>query len=112
MKTNQDMSPETFTLRVEGDLISTTLASVRSQAASLLNAPEGVPLPFHTVILDMAAATCIDSAGLNLVVTIAKIMKQSGGVTHLIYSSSNIERVFNFTRLHLFVELEKVPVSA
>lgn len=57
--------------------------------------------------LDLTAANMIDSAGLNLLVALVRLMEERRGSVNAKISSVNIQRTFSFTRLdkHLTVKM-------
>lgn len=96
-----------LTLRVPGDLISTNAEAMRNEAGALLGPSDGSSRQWDIFRIDLSSAQMIDSVGLNLVVTLLKQVQERGGKMQVLYSSPNIFRTFNFTRLNKQVEMVK-----
>jgi anti-anti-sigma factor len=107
MNSHPNSGEETLTLCVPGDLISTNVETFRTEADSLFGTAAGTPPKWHRFILDLTAAKMVDSAGLNLVVSLLKRVQSQGAKMQITYSSPNILRTFTFTRLDKHVELVK-----
>jgi anti-anti-sigma factor len=107
MKPPLDPNERTVTLCVPGDLISTNVETFRNEADVLLETDAGTSRPERIFILDLTAAKMVDSAGLNLVVSLLKRVQRQGAKMQIRYSSPNILRTFNFTRLDKHIELVK-----
>lgn len=97
-----------YTLRVPGDLISTSAEALRRQISGLLDASSAAPRSWTLFKLDLSAAKMVDSVGLNLVVTILKMVQKTGAKMQVLYSNPNVQRTFLFTRLDKHLELVKV----
>jgi len=97
-----------LTVRVTGDLVSTTTAAVRAEIDVLLAASSRLLEPGATLRLDLTAATMIDSVGLNLVVSLLKAVQTRGAKLQIAYSDQNVLRTLTFTRLDKQLELVKV----
>lgn len=104
MKTIPETRQATVTLRVEGDLTSTTAENIRTQANALIDAPPGAS-DWRALRLDLARTKMVDSVGLNLIVSILKAVQRRGAVLEVVYSNPNVHRTFLFTRLDKHVTL-------
>ena len=98
----------TFTIRVPGDLLSTTVEAVRGEFAGLLAGSAGQPGAKQKINLDLTAANAVDSVGLNLIVTLLKAVQKNGGQMRVTCRNPNVHRVLLFTRLDQHLELVKV----
>ena len=107
MNTETMPSSDCPTIRVPGDLISTNIEHLRGEANRLLGDAAGLP-SFNFLKIDLTAAGMVDSAGLNLIVTILKRLRARGAQLHIAYSNPNLLRTFIFTRLDQHVKLLKV----
>jgi anti-anti-sigma factor len=96
-----------LTLRVTGDLLSTKTDAIRAEADKLLGGPADAPRAWAVFKLDLTGAKMIDSAGLNLVVSMLKRVRLKGGKMQVAYANPNLLRTFVFTRLDEQVELIK-----
>ena len=103
-----DNELRTVTVRVAGDLLSTTVEAVRGEVANLLTGPTGQPGPRQKVNLDLTAAKAVDSVGLNFIVTLLKAVQKNGGQMRVTCRNPNVHRVLLFTRLDQHLELVKV----
>lgn len=108
MNSQPNLDEKTFTLRVPGDLISTTVETLRHETVDLFGTADAPP-KWTTLVLDLTAAKMLDSAGLNLVVSLFKRVQLRGGRMQIRYSSPNILRILTFTRLDKHVELVSGP---
>jgi anti-anti-sigma factor len=108
MNSNLNREEKTLTLRLSGDLISTTVETVRNEAGDLFGTEAGASPKWDTFILDLTMAQMVDSAGLNFVVSLLKRIHARGAKMQVKYSSPNIFRTFMFTRLDKRVALVKV----
>jgi anti-anti-sigma factor len=102
-----NLNENTVTLRVPGDLISTNVETLRNEAHVLLGPDDSTSRRERMFVLDLTAAKMVDSAGLNLVVSLLKRVQRQGTKMQIRYSSPNILRTFNFTRLDKHIELVK-----
>lgn len=96
----------TWTVRVEGDLLSTNAKDVRDAVAQLLAAPERLA-PLSSVVLDLSTAKMIDSVGLNLIVAILRATKLAGGEMTIKHGNPNVQRILLFTRLDQQVDIQR-----
>jgi anti-anti-sigma factor len=93
-----------WTIRVQGDLLSTNAKDIRASVEELLTAPERVS-GLKSLVLDLTGASMIDSVGLNLVVAILRATKQAGGTMSIRHNNPNVHRILLFTRLDQHLEI-------
>ncbi|MFO1475275.1 MAG: STAS domain-containing protein [Verrucomicrobiota bacterium] len=105
MKPSLSQENAVLTLTVPGDLVSTTAPAVREAARPLLEPGAGAAAAWRLVRLDLAAASMVDSVGLNLIVTLFKAAQRSGAKMQLLYKDPNVHRTLLFTRLDKHLEL-------
>ena len=86
-------------LAVAGDILSTNVDSLRSEIFSVIGQGEDGSGDWRSLELDLTSAKMIDSAGLNLIVSVLKNAKQRGAAVSAKISSTHIQRTFAFTRL-------------
>ncbi len=97
-----------LSLRVAGNLVSTNAPAVRAEAAELFKANTGAAQAWAIFRLDLTAAQMVDSAGLNLVVSLLKQTRARRAKMQILYTNANLLRTFVFTRLDQEVELVHV----
>jgi anti-anti-sigma factor len=107
-ETHLDSQKNLLTVRVPGDLTSTTVEALRAEVNHLLEWPHDQPLPWQTLKLDLSSAKMVDSAGLNLIVAVLRAVKEAGGQMQVIYGNPNVHRTLLFTRLDRQVGLVSV----
>jgi len=88
----------------DGDVLSTNVREFRQRAFEALDGPEFSGCP--RVELDLRAANIIDSAGLNLLVSIVRRAERKHARVSALISSENIRRTFSITRLDRFIEVQ------
>jgi anti-anti-sigma factor len=108
LKNTLTQKDQILTLCPGGDLTSTTAASVRATVQFLFELPEGQPVPWKVLQLDLNAAQKVDSVGLNLIVNIFKAVQKAGGKMQIICTNQNVHRTLLFTRLDKFAEVVKL----
>ena len=99
-----DKQNGTLQLKVDGDVLSTNVDTLRRD---IFGAIEGGD-PWTTLQLDLTSAKMIDSAGLNLIVSVLKNAKQKNATVTARISSTHIQRTFAFTRLDQQIQVEMV----
>lgn len=107
MNSNLDNRRNLITLRVPGDLISTSAEALHSEINCLFSDAEPGHVRWDVFQLDLTAATMVDSVGLNLIVTLLKRVQSRNARMRISYSSQNVLRTLTFTRLDKYVELVK-----
>jgi anti-anti-sigma factor len=107
---NSQPAPEETTLKlvVPGDLVSTNAETLRAEASALFASPAAVSQTWTKLRLELANAKMVDSVGLNLIVSLLKLVQKRGAKMQITYSSPNILRTLTFTRLDKQAELVKV----
>ncbi|HAM70672.1 MAG TPA: hypothetical protein DCM86_03410 [Verrucomicrobiales bacterium] len=105
MKQNLDITTGTLTVAFPGDVLSTNVDSLRQATFAALESPEIKNSAWMTLRLDLTAAKMVDSAGLNLIVSIIKAVKSRGGSVRATVGNPNVYRTFIFTRLDKQLEL-------
>jgi anti-anti-sigma factor len=95
-----------WTLRIQGDLLSTNAKEVRDAVSDLLAQPEQFR-SLKSLLLDVSSARMIDSVGLNLIVAILRAVKQAGAEMKIRQGDPNVQRILLFTRLDQQVEILK-----
>ncbi|MBL9120952.1 MAG: STAS domain-containing protein [Phycisphaerae bacterium] len=96
-----------WTIRINGDLLSTNAKEVRAVVNDLLTEPEKFSKTLKTLLLDLSTAKMIDSVGLNLIVAILRATKQAGGAMKIRHDNPNVQRILLFTRLDQQLEILK-----
>ncbi len=86
-----------LTLKVGGDLLSTTAVGERDQMFSALDACAADPP--DEVEVDLRGARMVDSVGLNLLVAVIKRVSAWNVRPRILISDANVLRTFQFTRL-------------
>ena len=94
-------------VRVNGDLVSTTAASVRGEIDTAISAADEAR-SWSVFQLDLATAKMIDSVGLNLVVSLLKRLQARERRLQVTYCDPNVLRTLTFTRLDKQIELVKI----
>lgn len=107
MKPLLDRDQQLLTVNVPGDLVSTNAEILRRALHEILDTEIPSP-PWRRLRLELAGAKMVDSMGLNLIVTILRAVQKTGGRMQITFSSPNVHRTFQFTRLDQHVELIKV----
>jgi len=104
MKTHLDPKTNLLTMTLPGDLTSTAAEQLRPQINILLENPKPAWNQFR---LELTGAKMVDSVGLNLIVSILKLVQQRGAKMQIICANTNVHRTFLFTRLDKQIELIK-----
>ena len=94
-----DKNSGVLELTVNGDILSTNVDSLRGEIFSVIGQGEADSGGWRSLELDLTTAKMIDSAGLNLIVSVLKNAKQRGATVSAKISSTHIQRTFAFTRL-------------
>ena len=105
MKQNLDIAGGTLTVAFPGDVLSTNVDALRQETFAVLEAPEIKNSGWKVFRLDLTAAKMVDSAGLNLIVSIIKAVKARGGSVRATVGNPNVYRTFIFTRLDKQLDL-------
>lgn len=103
MKSNASNPGTVLTVEVPGDILSTTVQTLRPQwSERIAQLPAGVEAVLE---LHLAQTRMIDSAGLNLLVHTIRSLHERGARLRLSSVHDNVRRTLIFTRLHQQVEL-------
>ena len=95
----------TLTIGWPGDVLSSNVDSLRQETQALLEGSETRGVQWSVLKLDLTHAKMVDSAGLNLIVSIVKIAKARGATVRATVGNPNVYRTFIFTRLDKQLEL-------
>ncbi|HVY69132.1 MAG TPA: STAS domain-containing protein [Verrucomicrobiae bacterium] len=95
------------TLDIPGDLVNTSVESVRGASAEFLDPAKFPAGSCRTLQVNLAAAKMVDSVGLNLIVTLLKRARERNAQMEIIYSNANVLRTFAFTRLDRQMKMTK-----
>jgi|JI10StandDraft_1071094.scaffolds.fasta_scaffold704495_2 anti-anti-sigma factor len=107
MKHNLDTNTNTLSIAFPGDVLSTNVDGLRQAAFGLLEGERLKQAPWTTLKLDLTAAKMVDSAGLNLIVSIIKHAKNRGAAVRATVGNPNVYRTFIFTRLDKQLDLSQ-----
>ena len=111
MKHHLDKKDRILSVEVEGDILSTTQERLRQSFLSLLDSREIQAAEWTLLKLDLTRAAMIDSAGLNLLVSVIKLVKERGARVAATIASASVHRTFLFTRLDRQMEVTVVQPS-
>ncbi len=111
MKTQFEAHTQTMRLVIPGDVLSTNVDQLRQAIATAV--ANGVPgQKWETLEFDLRTAKMIDSAGLNLLVSIVRQIEPTGRKLRALIMNPNIHRTLLFTRLDKHMELKLLPPPA
>ncbi len=105
MKHTLDTTTGTLTFTFPGDVLSTNVDALRQTAFGLLESSPIKTAAWTTLRLDLTSAKMIDSAGLNLIVSVVKAAKSRGAAVRATVGNPNVYRTFIFTRLDKQLDL-------
>ena len=105
MKHNLDLKSAVLNVGIPGDVLSSKVEELRQSVFGVLESVEVKRANWSTLRLDLTAAKMVDSAGLNLIVSIIKAVKARGGQVRATVGNPNVYRTFIFTRLDKQLEL-------
>ncbi len=88
-----------------GDLLSTVAAEMKPGFAVLFNKSTVHESPWVELELDLTRARMIDSAGLNLIMTVMKAAQERKVKVIARVASKTVQRIIQFTRLDRSLEL-------
>lgn len=88
-----------------GDVLSSNVDTLRQGTQDLLDGNELKNAAWSVLRLDLTHAKMVDSAGLNLIVSIIKLARAKGAVVRATVGNPNVYRTFIFTRLDKQLEL-------
>lgn len=87
---------------IDGDLDVTTVPTVRHTLDSLIDSG------CRRIVLNLAATTYVDSAGMGLIVGVVRRMRQRGGLVSLINVSASVARALSIARIVDFVPISEL----
>jgi anti-anti-sigma factor len=105
MRHHRNKTDQSLTVELEDDMLSTTQDRLRRSFMSLLSSVEIQSSNWSLLKLDLTRSATIDSAGLNLLVSLIKLAKDRGARVGATISSPSIHRTFLFTRLDKQMEI-------
>jgi anti-anti-sigma factor len=105
MRHHLNKTDQSLTVELEDDMLSTTQDRLRRSFMSLLSSVEIQSSNWSLLKLDLTRSATIDSAGLNLLVSLIKLAKDRGARVGATISSPSIHRTFLFTRLDKQMEI-------
>ncbi len=105
MKHTLDGTSGTLNVTFPGDVLSSNVETLRKELFGLLEEPGVKQGSWSTLKLDLTGAKMIDSAGLNLIVSVIKAVKARGSNVRATVGNPNVYRTFIFTRLDKQCEL-------
>lgn len=94
-----DSETNTYTVLLQGNILSTNAHEIRAQLAKALGDPRSAAGALETFELDITSAQMIDSVGLNLIVWLLKAVRERGARLRLLIASVHVQRTLQFTRL-------------
>lgn len=103
-----DAAAGNLKVKLPADVLSTNSDALRKEIFGVLESDSVKITPWNKLNLDLTAAKMVDSAGLNLLVSIINWVKNRNAKVGVAISSANIHRTFLFTRLDKQIELTKV----
>jgi anti-anti-sigma factor len=106
-----DPARSTLVVRIPHDILSTNVESLRASVNPLVDPAVASPRNWEVLELDLGGCRTIDSAGLNFVVSLLRLASARGARVRALVSTTQIHRIFQFTRLDKHVELVKVGDS-
>jgi anti-anti-sigma factor len=92
-------------LTLPGDLLSTTVDTLRTEIRHQLAEPPPPADAPHTICLDLRASRLIDSAGVNLLVGMIRTCQAKALKLKVLVASRTVHRTLLFTRLDRHLEL-------
>ncbi len=92
-------------LAFPGDILSTNVETLREQIFSTLNSTQYTNLACDAFEFDFTKAQMIDSAGLNLVVSVLRQVKKKATRISALVASAHVGRILRFTRLDRQMEI-------
>jgi anti-anti-sigma factor len=108
MKEHSENDEKTVQVLVPGDVLSTNVESLREEIKAVIKAAEAGLPDWNMLELDLTAATMVDSAGLNLIVSLVRLAGRRGGKVRVRIKSSGVHRTLLFTRLDEHLEIVKL----
>lgn len=94
---------------IPGDLTSTTVESIRRDLHGLMEEPAVKRARVQCLELDLRQARMMDSAGLNLLVSLVKLGRDLDFRLRVVIANASLQRVLQFTRMDKLIEI--VPAT-
>jgi anti-sigma B factor antagonist len=88
-KGNSALNAHTATVRLSGSLDTSTAPELESRLASVLAGP------VKELVFDLAQLTFVSSAGLRVIASARKLLRERGGVASFIHLQPQIQEVFD-----------------
>lgn len=111
---NHTINSQTSTLQLQipGDITSTTAPPLRDELFGLLEHDlASNNKAWHTLHLDLASAKMVDSVGLNLLVSIIRLIKEHGRKISCTVASQHVHRTMMFTRLDSMMQINLLQMA-
>lgn len=93
-------------LKIPYDLISTKIESL-SKVKDLIKNAYAENKNYQILLIDLKNCSMIDSAGLNFLVSLHKLVSSKGGKVTAINLGKNVRRTFLFSRLDRYIEISE-----
>jgi anti-anti-sigma factor len=103
MKHTADSANMTLTIVIPSDVLSTNTEVLRPEIFKILE--DTASEAWQVLVFDLTAAKMVDSAGLNLLISVVRSVQPRGMKIRALVSNDNILRTFKFTRLDRHIEL-------
>jgi anti-anti-sigma factor len=94
-----------LSLSLPGNLLSTSVESLRKEVFGLIDSLAAKRAIWTKLHVDINEAKLVDSAGLNLLVSIIRTAKTTNATVSIGVSNKTVHRTLLFTRLDRHVEL-------
>jgi len=91
-KGNSPLTAHTTTVRLSGSLDTSTAPELENQLASVLAGP------VKELVFDLAQLTFISSAGLRVIASARKLLRERGGVASFVNLQPQIQEVFDIIK--------------
>jgi anti-anti-sigma factor len=104
-----ELQPDCLAVVVPGNLVSTSVEAFRLQFDGILEDPKVRKMAPKTMELDLRQARQMDSAGLNLLVTLVKLGRERGFKLRALVANPTLQRTLQFTRMDRILDV--VPVA-
>jgi anti-anti-sigma factor len=96
-----------LTVQLPKEIVSTNVAALRTELLDAIERPVAGTPAWTTLNLDCSSTRQIDSAGLNLIVSIVRVCQTRGAKVKALVTHPTVERAFRFTRLDQYLDLVK-----
>ena len=106
------VSRRTLVLTVPSDLRSTNVEPITKDIHAVLEGCKSRNEVWTLLHLNLTAANMIDSAGLNMIVSLIRLATVAGARVRVSVSNPHVHRTFTFTRLDRQIDLELVGGSS